>query len=138
MKILMADSFDKSLPGRLSKFGDVFTEMEKIGEADVILVRSKTKVTEELVQKAPNLKLVIRGGVGLDNVDKKACDAKKIKESIVKVVLHGPDARVDYVEIVDDRTLEPVETIDRRCLIALAVYVGKTRLIDNLVIGGAR
>ena len=65
-------------------------------------------------------------------------DAKKIKESIVKVILHGPDARVDYVEIVDDRTLEPVETIDRRCLIALAVYVGKTRLIDNLVIGGAR
>ncbi len=86
MKILMADSFDKSLPGRLSKFGEVFTEMERIGEADVILVRSKTKVTEELVQKAPNLKLVIRGGVGLDNVDKKACEAKKIK------VMNTPEA----------------------------------------------
>jgi D-3-phosphoglycerate dehydrogenase len=86
MKILMADSFDKSLPGRLSKFGEVFTDMEKIGDADVILVRSKTKVTEELVQKAPNLKLVIRGGVGLDNVDKKACEAKKIK------VMNTPEA----------------------------------------------
>jgi D-3-phosphoglycerate dehydrogenase len=86
MKILMADSFDKSLPGRLSKFGEVFTEIDKIGEADVILVRSKTKVTEELVQKAPNLKLVIRGGVGLDNVDKKACEAKNIK------VMNTPEA----------------------------------------------
>jgi D-3-phosphoglycerate dehydrogenase len=86
MKILMADSFDKSLPGRLSKLGEVFTEIDKIGDADVILVRSKTKVTEELLQKAPNLKLVIRGGVGLDNVDKKACEARNIK------VMNTPEA----------------------------------------------
>jgi len=38
-------------------------------EAEVILIRSKTKVTKEYIDGAPNLKLVIRGGVGLDNVD---------------------------------------------------------------------
>jgi len=38
-------------------------------EADIILIRSKTKVTKEYIDSAPNLKMVIRGGVGLDNVD---------------------------------------------------------------------
>ena len=78
MKILMADAFDKSLPGRLAQFGEVFEDMGRIGEAEVLLVRSKTKVTPEMLQKAPNLKLVIRGGVGLDNVDKAACKEKGV------------------------------------------------------------
>ena len=47
----------------------------------------------------------------------------------------APLARVDYIEIVDNETLEPVETISDRCLIALAVFLGKTRLIDNTVLG---
>ncbi len=86
MKILLADSFDPSLPGRLSEFGEVLTDISKLSEADVLLVRSKTKVTEEFLQGAPNLKLVIRGGVGLDNVDKKACESRGIK------VMNTPEA----------------------------------------------
>jgi D-3-phosphoglycerate dehydrogenase len=79
MKILIADSFDASLPGRLAKFGEVTDDMGQLAEAEVLLIRSKTKVTPELIEKAPNLKLVIRGGVGLDNVDKAACKAKGIE-----------------------------------------------------------
>ena len=79
MKILIADAFDASLPQRLSTFGEVFDDMGRLAEAEVLLVRSKTRVTREMVAAAPALKLVIRGGVGLDNVDKVACKEKGIE-----------------------------------------------------------
>jgi D-3-phosphoglycerate dehydrogenase len=72
MKILIADAFDDSLPGRLAAFGEVTSDAAKIADADVLLVRSKTKVTKEYLAGAPNLKLIIRGGVGLDNIDVEA------------------------------------------------------------------
>lgn len=50
-----------------------------LADADVLVVRSATKVTRELLEHAPNLKLVLRGGVGLDNVDREACKEKGIK-----------------------------------------------------------
>ena len=76
MKILISDAFDPSLPKRLEALGEITTNL---AEAHVLLIRSKTKVTQELADQAPNLKLVIRGGVGLDNVDKEVCKAKGIK-----------------------------------------------------------
>ena len=79
MKILIADAFDESLPGRLAAFGKVTQDPTKAAEADVLLVRSKTKVTKEYIEAAPNLKLVIRGGVGLDNVDMEAARARGIE-----------------------------------------------------------
>jgi len=79
MKILIADAFDAALPGRLAQFGEVFDDMGRLGEAEVLLVRSKTKVTKDMLEKTPDLKLVIRGGVGLDNVDKEACKARGIE-----------------------------------------------------------
>ena len=79
MKILIADAFDASLPKRLEKFGEVTTDMAELATANVLLIRSKTKVTQEMVDQAPHLKLVIRGGVGLDNVDKEACKARGVE-----------------------------------------------------------
>src|ERR1035438_1607350 len=78
MKILVADAFDESLPGRLAPFGEVFTDPARLKDAEIVLVRSKTKVTREFLNGAPNLKLVIRGGVGLDNVDIQACRERGI------------------------------------------------------------
>lgn len=69
MKILLSDAFDPSLPDRLKKFGEVTDDKSQLAEVDVVLVRSKTKCTREYIDSAPNLKLIIRGGVGLDNVD---------------------------------------------------------------------
>lgn len=69
MKILISDAFDDSLPGRLAKYGEVFTDKGRVSEANVVLVRSKTKCTKEYIDNAPNLKLIIRGGVGIDNID---------------------------------------------------------------------
>jgi len=79
MKILIADAFDAKLPERLAAFGDVTSDMATLGSAEVLLIRSKTKVTQETLDQAPALKLVIRGGVGMDNVDKKACAARGVK-----------------------------------------------------------
>ncbi len=79
MHILIADAFDAKLPERLAAFGTVSSDMATLAQANVILVRSKTKVTPELLAQAPALKLVIRGGVGMDNVDKKACAEKGVK-----------------------------------------------------------
>jgi D-3-phosphoglycerate dehydrogenase len=69
MKILISDAFDPSLPERLKAFGEVTDDKGRLGEVDVVLVRSKTKCTKEYIDSAPNLKIIIRGGVGLDNVD---------------------------------------------------------------------
>jgi pantoate--beta-alanine ligase len=45
-----------------------------------------------------------------------------------------PSARLDYFEIVDPDSLEPVTTISNRALIAVAGFIGNTRLIDNLIV----
>lgn len=79
MQILIADAFDAKLPERLATFGSVSSDMAALGKANVLLVRSKTKVNADLLAQAPGLKLVIRGGVGMDNVDKKLCAEKGIK-----------------------------------------------------------
>ena len=62
-------------------------------------------------------------------------DAEVIKKAIVEMIETEPLAKIDYVEIVDWNTLEPVETINRPVLNAIAVYIGKTRLIDNHIYG---
>ena len=69
MLILISDAFSPDLPEKISRFGKVTDDKGKLPEATVLLVRSKTKVTKEYIDSAPNLKLVIRGGVGLDNID---------------------------------------------------------------------
>jgi len=56
-----------------------------------------------------------------------------IKAEMMKVLNH-PLLKIDYVEIVNEATLEPIERIDGKVLIALAVFVGKARLIDNTII----
>jgi len=79
MHILIADAFDAKLPERLTPFGSVSSDLATLGQATVLLVRSKTQVNAELLAQAPALKLVIRGGVGMDNVDKKLCAERGIK-----------------------------------------------------------
>ena len=79
MKILIADAFDATLPERLKKYGEVTSDPSALASADVVLVRSKTKCTKEYIDQAPNLKLIIRGGVGTDNIDKEAAKAKNVQ-----------------------------------------------------------
>ena len=57
--------------------------------------------------------------------------AEKLLGEMTEVINAEPLAKIDYVSVVDALTMEPVEKIDRPVLVAMAVYIGKTRLIDN-------
>ncbi|MDO4197340.1 MAG: pantoate--beta-alanine ligase, partial [Prevotellaceae bacterium] len=58
-------------------------------------------------------------------------NAKELEELMAAIIKGEPLAVIDYISAVDGRTLLPVEQIKAGDLIALAVYIGKTRLIDN-------
>jgi D-3-phosphoglycerate dehydrogenase len=53
--------------------------IKTVPDYDVIIVRSATKVTADVIKAGKNLKLIARGGIGLDNIDVKAAEAAKIK-----------------------------------------------------------
>lgn len=55
----------------------------------------------------------------------------KIKDIIKEEISKEPLSKIDYVEIVDSDSLENVEIIEKNVLVPIAVYIGKTRLIDN-------
>ena len=61
-------------------------------------------------------------------------DSLELQRALTKVLTSEPRARVDYAEIVDAETFEPVVRVTRRSYAVLAVYLGKTRLIDNMLI----
>jgi D-3-phosphoglycerate dehydrogenase len=79
MLILICDAFDPSLPKRLERFGEVTEDAARLAEAEVALVRSKTKCSADWIAAAPKLKLIIRGGVGIDNIDAAAAKERKIE-----------------------------------------------------------
>jgi pantoate--beta-alanine ligase len=61
-------------------------------------------------------------------------DAVRLRAAVLATIQAEPLARVDYVEIVDAETLEPISRIEDRALLALAVFFGRARLIDNLLL----
>jgi len=69
MKILISDAFDPTLPEKLQAFGEVTDDKDRVPEVDVILVRSKTTCDRAYIDRAKKLQLIVRGGVGLDNID---------------------------------------------------------------------
>lgn len=61
-------------------------------------------------------------------------DTAKLTALVEELVRNTPGARLDYVAFVDTETLEPIQTLQGRTLVALAVYFGTTRLIDNALL----
>ncbi|MDD7348758.1 MAG: pantoate--beta-alanine ligase [Clostridiales bacterium] len=60
-------------------------------------------------------------------------DAAKVIAAVREVIEKEPLAKIDYVELVDWNTLKPVNSVEDTVLMAVAVYIGKTRLIDNVI-----
>ena len=61
--------------------------------------------------------------------------ATRIMDVVRSTIESEPRARLDYVSVTDAETLEPVERVDERpTLVAVAAYIGKTRLIDNTIL----
>ena len=61
----------------------------------------------------------------------KTVPAESLRQSLREQIEREPSARVDYIEFFDSLSLAPAETVTRGIHMALAVFVGKTRLIDN-------
>jgi pantoate--beta-alanine ligase len=61
-------------------------------------------------------------------------DASKLKSRMTDLINEEPLARIDYVSIADTATLAELDTIEGKALVSMAVFIGKTRLIDNMVV----
>lgn len=61
--------------------------------------------------------------------------AARIKQAIREVIETEPLAKIDYVDIVDFDSIQEIDTLKSPFLVAVAVYIGKTRLIDNFIVG---
>lgn len=72
--------------------------------------------------------------MGKEIIESGEKDAKKIVDKIKNEIEKEPAAKIDYVEIVDFNFLETIETVKKPLLCAMAVYIGKTRLIDNFIL----
>ena len=59
--------------------------------------------------------------------------ASFIIDEITKIINNVPYSKIDYVKIVDIDTLDDINTVEKKYAVLLAVYIGKTRLIDNFV-----
>ncbi|MBQ3165140.1 MAG: pantoate--beta-alanine ligase [Lachnospiraceae bacterium] len=60
--------------------------------------------------------------------------AAKVKDVIMEELCKEPLAKVDYVEVVDADSIEAIKELKGNVLVAIAVYIGKTRLIDNFIV----
>lgn len=103
-----------------------------IREEDGLAKSSRNTYLNEQERKAALIlsKSLAEGKKLLDSGEK---NAKKIRQVITDKINSEPLAKIDYVEVVDWKTLEPVEVIEGQVLVAIAVYIGKTRLIDNII-----
>ena len=107
--------------------------MPVIREKDGLAMSSRNKYLSEaerkdagaLFQSLKTAETLIKGGEK---------DAKKITRSIEETIMSKPTARIDYAAIVDTKELKDVKTVSGEIMIALAVFFGNTRLIDNVVI----
>jgi pantoate--beta-alanine ligase len=62
-------------------------------------------------------------------------DAQRLRQEMVALIEREPLAKIDYVSIADPETLEELTEVSRSALVSLAVRFGKTRLLDNIILG---
>ena len=104
-----------------------------IREADGLAKSSRnTYLSEKERQAALVLNHSLKAGKAL--VDAGETRASVIKSAITAEIEKEPLAKIDYVDVVDFDTITPVETLTGSILVAIAVYIGKTRLIDNFIV----
>lgn len=104
-----------------------------IREADGLAKSSRNTYLRQEERKAA---LVLSKSIfeGKRMVEAGEKDTAVIKKKMTELLLAEPLAKIDYVEVVDWNNLQPVDTITGPILTAIAVYIGKTRLIDNFLV----
>ena len=117
---------------------DLNMDLEIIGcpivrEEDGLAKSSRnTYLSEEERQAALVLSRAVK--LGQELVAGGETDAKKIVSEMRTLIEKEPLARIDYVKAVDGLTMQQIDTVKKPMLVALAVYIGKTRLIDNFIV----
>jgi len=61
-------------------------------------------------------------------------DSGKIIDRLRRFIKKKKNVKIDYISVVDMDNLNPVKKVSKKCLIALAVWIGRTRLIDNIIV----
>ncbi|MEK6727708.1 MAG: pantoate--beta-alanine ligase [Candidatus Omnitrophota bacterium] len=91
------------------------TYLSAQGKKDALVLSQSLNLAKDLIQK------------GLR-------DSHKIIHSMNNLIKNKKAAKIEYIAIVDSKNLKPIEIIKNHCLIALAVKIGKARLIDNYLV----
>ena len=104
-----------------------------IREKDGLALSSRNKyLTDNERSAALVLNTALRKAEHLFKAGEK--NAEVVRHTLEQIIASEPAVKLDYLEIVDYETLEKKEMIEENTLIALAAYIGKTRLIDNILI----
>ena len=102
-----------------------------VREEDGLALSSRNKhLTPEQREIAPVLSCALRAAAALIEQGEKSTAV--IREAALAIFAGQPEARVEYFEVTDSETLAPVERIEGSVLIAGAIWLGATRLIDNI------
>lgn len=106
-----------------------------VREADGLAKSSRNTYLSEAERQAA---LVLSESVflGQKMVAEGETDANKIVTAMTEHIQAQPLAKIDYVSAVDGVTMDPVDRIAGTVLVAMAVYIGETRLIDNFIVEG--
>ena len=103
-----------------------------IREADGLAKSSRnTYLSSEERKSALVLSRAVKAGKNMVQSGEK--DGEKILAEMKRIISEEPMARIDYVEMVKWDTIEIHHTVDCPILVAIAVFIGKTRLIDNFI-----
>lgn len=103
-----------------------------IREADGLAKSSRnTYLSPEERQAALVLSRAIKAGKAMVQSGEK--DGEKVLDEMKRIISEEPLARIDYVEMVKWDTIEVHHRVDGPVLVAIAVFIGKTRLIDNFI-----
>lgn len=94
-----------------------------LSSRNIYLKRNEREEALVLSQALNLAKILIKNG---------ASDTKRIISRMRQLISKKKSAKIDYIEIVDPQNLQRLKKISGNCLIALAVWFGKTRLIDNI------
>lgn len=114
---------------------DLNMDLEIVGcpivrEEDGLAKSSRnTYLSKEERAAALVLSRAVKRGEELVNAGER--DANRIVAEMKALIEKEPLARIDYVKAVDGLTMQQIDTVQRPMLVALAVFIGKTRLIDN-------
>lgn len=118
-------------------FGITIVGCPIVREADGLAMSSRNAYLDDEERKAA-LILHMSLALGEKMLKEGERDARKVRKAILESLSTEALAKVDYVELVDAESLEPVEKVEKPILAAIAVYIGQTRLIDNFTFAGVQ